>query len=311
MTDARPGLLEFLSAQTVDDGLRAEVVPEHYGAYEGAFGGLVAALALAAARGRAPDRRPLSLDCRFIRGVRAGAVDVHTTLRRAGRTVSVVEVEVVDGSGEVAATATVGFVDPAQLRSIDDAGMVRPGASVQYAEASPFQLRRARVPVVGTLMPRVALTAAGLVATVLEVPWAEAGTAAEAACLAADMAVGPPVAAELQGTGTPHPNPDLSLRFTGDDAGPEVAGVARLERIAAGVATVRIEVFSGVELIAVGCSASLLLDATPPNVGADVAADARPDDPPPDAADPPDPPDPADPTEVLFPDGEPGPPDPT
>jgi len=121
------------------------------------------------------------------------------------------------------------------------------------------------------------------------------------------MSVGPPVAAELQGTGTPHPNPDLSLRFTGDDAGPEVAGVARLERIAAGVAAVRIEVFSGVELIAVGCSASLLLDPA----GPDPAGPADPTDPPgpADTTDPADPPDPPDPTEVLFSDGEPAPPE--
>jgi hypothetical protein len=38
-----------------------------------------------------------------------------------------------------------------------------------------------------------------------------------------------------------------------------MAGVARLERIAAGVATVRVEVFSGVDLIAVGISTALLL----------------------------------------------------
>lgn len=255
-----PPLLEFLGAEVVPSGLRAEISRDLYGAYEAASGGVVAALAVAGARRRAEGRRPLALDCQFVQRARVGVVHVETTLRREGRALSVVEVEVTDGNGVLAALATATFIDPAALRSIDDAGMVRPGASVEYAEASPFQLRRPNVPIVGTLSPRVALTAADLVATVLEVPWDEPGTAAEAACLAADMAVGPAVTRDLEGTDTPHPNPDLSLRFAGLDAGSEVAGVARLERIAGGVALVRIEVFSGIELLAVGCSTAVLLD---------------------------------------------------
>lgn len=259
-------LYEFLRAEPTDRGLRAEVTRDLYGAYEGAFGGLVAAFALAAARRVAPARRPVALDCRFLSGLAAGVVHAEATVRRAGRTLTVVEVDVRDGNGVLAATATASFVDPDVLFPFDDAAMVRPGASVAYAEASPFQLRRSDVPIVGTLGPRVALTAADLVATVLEVPWDEGGAAAEAACLAADMSVGPPVARELQGEWVPHPNPDLSLRFSGETVGPEVAGVARLERIAAGVATVRLEVFSGAELVAVGCSSALLLGlgARPP-----------------------------------------------
>jgi hypothetical protein len=96
-------------------------------------------------------------------------------------------------------------------------------------------------------------------ATVLRVPFDPAGAAGEAACLVADMAVEPPVVADLGDTWVPHPNVDLSLRFAGQECGPEVAGVARLERIAAGLATVRVEVFSGVDLIAVGLSSTLLL----------------------------------------------------
>jgi acyl-coenzyme A thioesterase PaaI-like protein len=67
------------------------------------------------------------------------------------------------------------------------------------------------------------------------------------------------VSADLGDSWVPHPTADLSLRFAGSEAGPEVAGVARLERIAAGLATVRVEVFSGVDLIAVGLSSALLL----------------------------------------------------
>jgi hypothetical protein len=155
-------------------------------------------------------------------------------------------------------------VDPQSLHVVDDAAMVRPGASVTYAEASPFQLRRADVPVVGSLGPRVSLTSADLVATALEVPWNEPGTGGEAACVVADMAAGPAVAPEIESDWVPHVTPDLSLRFCGHDAGVEVAGVARLERVTHGVATVRLEVFSGVELLAVGCSSTLLLGLRPP-----------------------------------------------
>ena len=166
-----------------------------------------------------------------------------------------------DGRERLAASATAGFVNEEALYSFDDGEMVRPGASVDYAEASPFQLRRSDAPIVGTLEPRVALTDPGLMATVLQVPWDEEGTGPEAACLAADMSVGPPVARELENGWVPHPNPDLSLRFVGEEVGPEVAGVARLERVAAGVAATRIEVFSGIDLVAIGSSASILLGA--------------------------------------------------
>jgi acyl-coenzyme A thioesterase PaaI-like protein len=261
-------LFEFLRAEATDDGLTAEITRDDYGAYEGAFGGLVAALSLAAARRVAEGRRPVSLDARFLRRLEAGGVHARAEVVRSGLTLTTVEVTVTDSHGVPCAVASTSFVDPTTLQDVDDAAMVRPGASVAYAEATPFQLRRRDVPIIGTLGPRVALTAPGLVATVLPVPWDEPGTAPEASCLAADMSVGPPVARDLDSDAANHPNGDLSLRFCADDAGPEIAGVARLERISAGVATVRMEVFSGVELLAVGCASSLLLrpldDLAPP-----------------------------------------------
>jgi acyl-coenzyme A thioesterase PaaI-like protein len=252
-------LYEFLGAEPTDGGLRAEFSREVYGAYDGAFGGIVAAFALAAGRREAPGRRPLALDARFLTPVKAGTVHAEPRVVRAGRTLTVVDVSVRDANGELGATATLSFVDTTLLHELDDAAMVRPGASIAHAEASPFQLRRRDVPIVGTLGPRVALTSADLVATALLVPWEQEHTGPEAACLAADLSVGPSVERELEGEWVPHPNPDLSLRFCGEDAGPEVAGVTRLERVSSGVAAVRIEVFSGIDLIAVGCSSSLLL----------------------------------------------------
>jgi acyl-coenzyme A thioesterase PaaI-like protein len=249
---------DFLAATPEDEGHRFSFGRDLHGAFEGAFGGVVAAACLHTAR-RTSDRRPIALDCRFLRSIPAGEVTSVPEVVRVGRTLTVVLVRVFDAERELAALGTVSMAESRVLHPLDDAGMVRPGASVTYAEASPWQLRRADAPIVGTLEPRVALTDPGLIATVLRVPFDEPGTGPEASCLAADMAVGPPVAAELKKTWVPHPNPDLSLRFAGDEVGPEVAGVARLERISSGIATVRVEVFSGLDLVAVGISSALLL----------------------------------------------------
>jgi hypothetical protein len=51
----------------------------------------------------------------------------------------------------------------------------------------------------------------------------------------------------------------VSLRFTGREAGDELAGIGRLASLLGGVATVAIEVRSGADLLAVGVSCSLLL----------------------------------------------------
>lgn len=256
-------LSEFLGSRTTDQGVSFEINRDLYGAFEGAFGGVIAVCGLVAARVEEPDRRPVALDCRFLRGIQAGRVEARPSVVRRGRTLSVIDVRVHDEQDELAATALASFVDPEALHPLSDDQMVRPGASVAYAEASPFQLRRSDVPIVGTLEPRMKLTDPGLISTVLEVPWDEPGTGPEAACLVADMAVGPPLERELEGGWVPHPNPDLSVRFIGERSEREVAGVARLERVGAGVAAVRFEVFSGAELIAVGCASSLLLAEEP------------------------------------------------
>lgn len=252
---------DFLGASAGEEGTMTFALGrELHGAFEGAFGGVVAATSLTAAREVAPGLRPIALDCRFLRGVPAGEVRARVETVRAGRTVTALRVLVEDADGGLCATADASFADPGALHPLDDAGMVRPGASITYAEASPWQLRKSDAPIVGTLEPRLALTDPGLLATVLRIPWAEASRAPEAACLAADMSVGPPVAQELGDHWVPHPNPDLSLRFALEDVGvDEIAGVARLERVGAGVAVVRFEVFAGMDLVAVGCCSSILL----------------------------------------------------
>jgi acyl-coenzyme A thioesterase PaaI-like protein len=250
---------EFLGVTDQGGRLAFSLGRDLQGAFEGAFGGVVAACALVAARRELGERRPVALDCRFLHAIPVGTLRAEVRVVNEGRTMSVAAVDLIDGRQRLAATALVTFAAQDALHALDDAGMVRPGASVGYAEASPWQMRKTNVPIVGTLEPRVALTDPGLVATVLRVPFDPEGAGCEAACLVADMAVEPPVAADLGDSWVPHPNADISLRFAGTESGPEMAGVARLERIAAGVATVRVEVFSGVDLIAVGISTALLL----------------------------------------------------
>src|SRR5438552_286657 len=62
------------------------------------------------------------------------------------------------------------------------------------------------------------------------------GGSAEAACLAADISVSPPLGYAMSGERVSTPNPDLSLRFCGDVTTDHVIGLARMERAEAGVA---------------------------------------------------------------------------
>ena len=88
-----------------------------------------------------------------------------------------------------------------------------------------------------------------------------ASRAAEAACLAADLAVGPPVAEACADRWVPHPNPDLALRFTSvHGAGEEVVGIGRLAGVDAGLAAVTVDVRRGDgRRLAVGVATSVLL----------------------------------------------------
>ncbi|MER3453199.1 MAG: hypothetical protein C4344_06070, partial [Acidimicrobiia bacterium] len=93
------------------------------------------------------------------------------------------------------------------------------------------------IPIVTTLAPRILGGGPWGIATAVEVPWDD-GAAEEGVCLAADMCVGPPVAAALADCWVPHPNPDLSLRFVPTEAGREYVGIGRLAEIAGGLAGV-------------------------------------------------------------------------
>ncbi len=253
---------EFLDGRPLDDGTwRFSIGRDRHGAFGGAFGGLLAACTVVAARSAAPGRRPVSLDARFLRALPAGDASVIPTVVHPGRSLTCVSVDVVDAGGRLATRSTIYLVEQRALRAVDHAGEGgEPPPSTAWSEGMPWRNPpRMEVPIVTTFAPRAVGRTAHWIGTALRVPWDEAGATPEAACLAADICVGPPVAGAFGRASTPAPNPDLSLRFTGHEAGPEVVGWGRLEGIAAGVATVGIEVRSGDALVGVGVSCSLLL----------------------------------------------------
>lgn len=273
--------LDFLGGTPVGEGAwRFEIGRALHGAFGGANGGVLAATCIASARGAAPGRIPAGLDARFLRGLPAGAAEVQATLLHAGRTLSCVSVDIRDARGRLCTRGTVTLLAPEALAEYDDEGQAgRPQGWQPYERGTPWPKPKPPVeaPLIDTFGPRVVGQDAHGVATEIRVLWDEPGTCAEAACIAADISVGPPVGLALRGRQIPIPNPDLSLRFCAEPALPStIIGAARLERIARGIASTRIEVWAAGELVAVGVSTTTLLagawpDASRPKSGADVA----------------------------------------
>ena len=242
----------FLGATRQDERWTFDLPERFHGAYGGAFGGLVAACTLVAARSAVPGREPVALDCHFLRGIPAGRAHATPTPIHDGRSLQCVSVDVQSG-GRLCARATISFVDRSALDGFERQVASLPAFS-SYDDARTWP---AVAPIASTLDVRSVGAFEDGDATAVRVPWD--GSSAEAACLAGDMSVGAPVARGVSGTGITHPNPDLSLRFCGEVATPVVVGHARMERAGIGVGAVRISVWSGETLVAIGSSVSLLL----------------------------------------------------
>ncbi len=243
---------------------------ELHGAFGGANGGVLAATCLAAARALAPGRLPAGLHARFVRGLVAGEALVVAALLHEGRTLSCVSVDVRNARDQLCTRGTVSFVTPSALEPLDHAGAPRPATNwVPYEQGRrwPEPTGPVRVPLIDTFAPReVGRDDARGIATAVRVHFDAPEALPEAACIAADISVGPPVGSVVGGKGIPIPNPDLSLRFCGvAPLQPVIVAAARLERIAAGLATTRIEVWSGGLLVAVGVSCSTLLAGSWPD----------------------------------------------
>lgn len=251
-----PGVEEFLEAAPAGEGaLRFHVPAELHGAFGGAFGGVVAACTLLAARSVAPGRVPNALDCRFVRGLRAGQAVARASVLHAGRSLSTVSVDLHDGDDRLCTRATVSLVDAGALKPVIRSA-ASPGGWTPHAEAAAWG---PVAPIVTTIDSRIVGSDDRGIATALQLPWDPAADrSAESACMAADMAVGPPLGS-LASEGVSTPNPDLSLRFCGEVTTRELVGVGRLERAAGGIAALAVEVWSQGALVCIGTSTALLL----------------------------------------------------
>lgn len=258
-------LAEVLGAEAIGPGsFRFSVGRELHGAFGGAFGGVIAACTLMVARDVAPGRVPVGLDVRFLRGLPAGEVAAEASVVHAGRTMTVVAVDLHGPDGRHGVRATVSLAETSALHPLDvDSTIVDP-VTARYDDAPHWPTMTGReIPILATLAPRILGRAGNGIATALRVPWTpDNTTAAEACCFVADMCVGPPVAAACVDEWVPHPNTDLSLRFAGDaEVTQEVVGIGTTERITGGVAAVRVEVRSADAIVAVGVATSVLLRA--------------------------------------------------
>lgn len=249
---------KFLGAQGLGEGAwRFQVPVELHGAFGGAFGGIVAACALVAARSVAPGRVPNALDCRFIRGLPAGDVVATANVLNTGRSLSTISVDLRDSGDRLCTRATISLVDRDALHPLERAGPVAPGTWIPHAEAKPWP---AVAPIVSTIDSRLVGNDERGMATAMKIPWdVTPESSAESACMAADMAVGPPIGGTIAGEGVSGPNPDLSLRFCGEVVDDEIVGLGRTDRAGGGVAAISVEVWSAGELVATGISTALMI----------------------------------------------------
>jgi acyl-coenzyme A thioesterase PaaI-like protein len=251
-----PTFEELIQAGRVDNNTWRFRIPETlHGAFGGAFGGFLAAACLHTARSVADGRAPNALDARFVRGLRQADATTTATVLHRGRSLTNVSVDLVDEDDKLCTRATISFVDRTVLHALQRQGPPV-GEWKAHAEADKWP---PVAPIVDAIDSRFVASEGREFAVAMIVPWDGSDHSAEAACLAADMAVGAPAGYAAGREKASTPNPDLSLRFVGDVTSTELVGVGRLERAANGVAAIGLEVWSERQLVATGISTALLL----------------------------------------------------
>lgn len=255
--------VERLRGQAGADGeWRFDLGEELNGAFGGTNGGTLAAICVFVARSHAPSRIPAGLDIRFLRGFRPGVARVHPIVLNAGRTLTTVSVDVLTSEDKLASRATVSLAAPQALANVDQVSSRElPDDLLDYADAKTWRHPKGgTIPLIDTFSPRAMGRGDQGIATATRVIWEGGEFAAEAACIAADISVGPPVAAALKGRPLAMPNPDIALRFTGRMSMTDhLVSICRLEGISAGLATTTMAVFSDRTLLAVGASTTTCL----------------------------------------------------
>jgi acyl-coenzyme A thioesterase PaaI-like protein len=238
-----------------------DVLEDHLGAFGGTFGGFIAAYCVNVARASDLDKTPFAVDAHFHRPLPVGRAQFVPNVVHSGRSLINVEVDVHAPDGRLASRVTVSLVAPGSLKNRDHAGAdAAPPEVRSYEEGKPFrQPPGMRAPILDTFAPRAVGRSARGSGTAIPRPWSGSTHGVEAACLAADLSVGSPVALAFRDDPTPSPNPNIGLRLVTDEVGPHVLSMARLERIRSGVATIGIEIWSGDDFVGVGACSSLLV----------------------------------------------------
>lgn len=250
------GFAELFGATLDEDGdWNFELTERFNGAFGGTNGGTLTALSIYVAR-QLSARQPTSIDSRYLRSLRPGPARVRSSRLNEGRTLSVFGIDIIDVKGNVCCHSTVTLVDPAVLAtSLEQGALGSPPELAAAKDQRPWVAPAAQpIPLIATYKPTQLGRHGDATVTGVDIPWREPGTGAEAACIAADMSVGPPVARVARASAST-PNPDLSLRFcaTLEEVTRPYAS-CRVERVAGGLASTRLSVWSDQQLLALGIS---------------------------------------------------------
>lgn len=240
-----------------------EVDERFNGAFGGTNGGVAAAISLYAARDGSDVLAAAAIDCHFLKSCRPGRVTVRRRILNQGRTLTVVATETEDHEHRICTTALVTLVDRNAL-----ANHVSFAAERHVARGSPDQAmpwkhpKGARIPLIDTFLPEIVGANSDTTTTRIQLPFETRRATAEAACIAADISVGPPVGRAVAGRAS-LPNPNLALRFSGTPAdSAALLSQCRLAVIHAGMACTEIAVSTETALIGVGVSMTTCLPIT-------------------------------------------------
>jgi len=249
--------LDCFPGQKQSQGLWSFDLEKKYnGAFGGINGGVLSAISVHVARLESDHRQPIGLDSRYLRGFRPGQARVEYSVLNAGRTLSTVNVDIINNDNKLCTRSVVMLVNPEALAPLDSPGHIGTiDAPKAYEDCRTWpQPAGYSVPLIDTFQPRILAKDQHGLLTATQVIWDQPGTCAEAACIAADISVGPPVGSVVAGKAST-PNPDLSLRFCQDTELPEqMLASCRLESMINGLASTRIEVRAKQSIVAIGVS---------------------------------------------------------
>jgi acyl-coenzyme A thioesterase PaaI-like protein len=245
-----------------EDAWSFELDKRFNGAFGGTNGGVLSAISIFVAR-QVSGRRPASIDSRYISGFRPGNARVVVKTVKEGRTLTVMDVDVVDARDRVCTHSVVTLVEQGALATHVQQSdhLAPPQGLADWDDGKPWRQPKGpmEIPLIETFEPTALGGSDQTTITGTRVIWRESGTSAEAACIAADISVGPPVARAVRGAAST-PNPDLSLRFCGSSEPARfLAASCTLRTIDRGLAATSIEVWNGAELVAIGISTTTCL----------------------------------------------------